>query len=191
MDRIVSAIDFGEAMIEHAGVKEPVFYIFFDLAECDVRVQIDQRTRFDIFWVYGALHDLAVAIQQLHQGKVTHNDIKPPNFLVFMHDLNFKERIQRLADLGCATSPLMISIYDDEICAGDPRYAAPELMYAKDTDVALRTFEFRRGVDIYHLGCMIFFLVTGRMLTTEIIRHLPPEMRPPMMRPIGTVTTLT
>jgi len=26
---------------------------------------------------------------------------------------------------------------------------------------------------------MIFFLVTGRMLTPEIIRHLPPEQRPP------------
>lgn len=179
MDRIALAIDFGEAMVEHAGVKEPVFYIFFDLADCDVRVQVDKRTRFDIFWVYGALHDLAVAIQQLHQGKVTHNDIKPPNFLVFFRELDFKERVQKLADLGCATSPLMLSIYDDAICAGDPRYAAPEVMYAKQTDVVLRTFDARRSVDVFHLGCMIFFLVTGRMLTIEIVRHLPPEQRPP------------
>ena len=113
MDRIALAIDFGEAMIEHGGVKEPVFYIFFDLAECDVRVQVDKRTRFDIFWIVAALHDLAVAIQQLHQGKVTHNDIKPPNFLVFLRDMKFRERIQKLADLGCATSPLMASIYGD------------------------------------------------------------------------------
>jgi serine/threonine protein kinase len=179
MDRIALAIDHGEAMIEHAGVKEAVFYIFFDLAECDVRVQVDKQTRFDIFWAYSALHDLAVAIQQLHQGKITHNDTKPANFLVFLHDVNFKDRIHKLADLGCATSPVEKSIYDEAICVGDHRYTAPEIMYAKEADVALRTFEARRCVDIFHLGSMIFFLVTGRMLTIEIIRHLPPEQRPP------------
>ncbi len=179
MDRIALAIDFGETMIEHAGVREPVFYIFFDLAECDVRVQIDKRTRFDIFWVYSALHDLAVAIQQLHQGKITHNDIKPPNFLVFLQELNFKERVQKLGDLGCATSPLMASIYDEAVCAGDPRYAPPEIMYAKPDDARLCEFDARRCADMFHLGSMIFFLVTGRMLTPEIIRHLSPEHRPP------------
>ena len=179
MDRIALAIDFGDALIVSNGIQVPIFYIIFDLAECDVRVQVDKRSQFDIVWVYAALHDLAVAIQQLHAGKVTHNDIKPPNFLVFLRDLKFKERIQKLADLGCATSPLMVSIYDDAVCAGDPRYAAPEVMYAHDTNEELRKFDARRAVDIYHLGSMIFFLVTGRMLTPEIIRHLPPEQRPP------------
>jgi len=179
MDRIALAIDFGDTMILNNGVREPIFYIIFDLAECDVRVQVDKRTQFDLAWVLSALHDLAVAIQQLHRGTVTHNDIKPANLLVFLRDLKFKERLQKLADLGCATSPLMASIYDDAVCAGDPRYAAPEIMYARGTDVDLRTFKARRGADIYHLGSMIFFLVTGRMLTPEIIRHLQPEQRPP------------
>jgi serine/threonine protein kinase len=113
MDRIALAIDFGDTIILNDGVKEPIFYIVFDLAECDVRVQVDKRAQFDIIWIFGALHDLAVAIQQLHRGDVTHNDIKPENFLVFLRDLKFKERLQKLADLGCATSPLMASIYDD------------------------------------------------------------------------------
>ncbi len=66
-----------------------------------------------------------------------------------------------------------------EGCVTDPRYAAPEVMYAKETDAELRKFEARRRIDIYHLGSMIYFLVTGRMLTPEIIRRLPPEQRPP------------
>jgi eukaryotic-like serine/threonine-protein kinase len=179
MDRIALAIDFGDTILLKDGLKEPIFYIIFELAECDVRVQVDKRTQFDIVWIFCALHDLAVAIQQLHRGNITHNDIKPSNFLVFLRDLKFRERLQKLTDLGCATSPLMASIYDDAICAGDPRYAPPEVMYAKETDADLRKFDARRSADIYHLGSMIFFLVTGRMLTPEIVRHLSPEHRPP------------
>jgi eukaryotic-like serine/threonine-protein kinase len=178
MDRVVVAVDFGDMVISHEQGKEPIFYLMFDLAECDVRVQVDRRSRFDLAWTLGALHDLAVAIQQLHKGEVSHNDIKPQNFLVFK-DLNFRDRLQKLADLGCATSPLIASIYDHALCAGDPRYAAPEIVYAKETDVHLCSFEARRALDVYHLGSMTYFLVTGRMLTPEVIRRLGPEHRPP------------
>jgi serine/threonine protein kinase len=178
MDRIVVAIDFGDTVITHAGCREPIFYLMFDLAESDVRVHVDKRSRFDRIWTLGALHDLAVAIQQLHKGSVCHNDIKPENLLVF-RGLSFKERLQKLADLGCATSPLMASIYDDALCAGDPRYAAPEVLYGNASNKSLCSFEARRAMDIFHLGSMVFFLIVGRMLTPEIIRHLAPEHRPP------------
>lgn len=178
MDRVVVAVDFGNTMILGPGGKEPIFYLMFELAESDVRIRVDRRTKFDYIWTLAALHDLAVAIQQLHKGDVNHNDIKPENFLVFK-DLTFPERMQKLADLGCATSPLIVSLYDDALCAGDPRYAAPEVIYGQPKDAALRTFNARRASDIYHLGSMIFFLVTGRMLTPEIVQRLPPEQRPP------------
>jgi serine/threonine protein kinase len=178
MDRIVVAIDFGDTIIKGDEGREPIFYLMFELAESDVRVRVDRRTKFDYIWTLGALHDLAVAIQQLHKGNVSHNDIKPENFLVFK-DLALAERLQKLADLGCATSPLMASIYDDALCAGDPRYAAPEALYGQKTDATLRSFDARRAMDIYHLGSMIFFLITGRMLTPEIVQRLTPEQRPP------------
>jgi eukaryotic-like serine/threonine-protein kinase len=129
MDRIVVAVDFGDTVLSHAKGKEPIFYLIFELAECDVRVQVDRQNRFDLAWTLSALHDLAVAIQQLHQGRVSHNDIQPANFLVFK-DPNFHDRRQKLADLGSATSPLIPSIRDEAVCAGDPRYAAPEVLYA-------------------------------------------------------------
>ena len=177
MDRIVVALDFGDAVIKHEEGKEPIFYLMFELAECDVRVHVDQRIQFDNAWTIGALHDLAVAIQQLHSGKVSHNDIKPENLLVF-RELNFRDRLQKLADLGCATSPLIASIYDDAVCAGDPRYAAPEALYSGKSPQQNCSFESRRSMDIYHLGSMIYFLITSRMLTPEVIRRLAPEHRP-------------
>lgn len=178
MDRIVLALDFGEAMLTLTGSKEPIFYLVFELAECDVRVHVDRRTQFKQSWTFGALHDLSVAIQQLHAGDINHNDIKPENFLVFRPE-QLKESLQKLSDLGCATSPSVKSIYDEEMCVGDPRYAAPEILYGSTLDPNLRTFDARRAMDIYHLGSMLAFLTTGRMLTPEVIRRLAPEHRPP------------
>jgi serine/threonine protein kinase len=178
MDRIVVAIDYGDTIVQHEKGREPIFYLVFELAECDVRVQVDRRTRFDLAWVLAALHDLAVAIQQLHSGEVSHNDIKPANFLVFTGP-TLPDRMQKLADLGCATSPLIFSIYDEAICIGDRRYAPPEILYAKEQQKELCNFEARRAIDLYHLGSMILFLITGRMLTPEVVRRLNPECRPP------------
>lgn len=178
MDRVVVAIDYGDTVVTHERGKEPIFYLVFELAECDVRVQIDRRTRFDLTWILAALHDLAVAVQQLHGGKVAHNDIKPANFLVFV-DLIARDRRQKLADLGCATSPLIFSIYDEAVHIGDRRYAAPEILYANEQQIELCNFEARRAIDLYHLGSMIFYLISGRMLTPEVVRRLTPEHRPP------------
>jgi len=176
MDRIVVALDYGEAVIQGSDGREPIFYLMFELAESDVRFHVDRRAEFDLTWILTALHDLAVAIQQLHRGNITHNDIKPQNFLVFRE---LKERLQKLADLGCATSPLIASVYDDAVCAGDPRYAPPEILY-KGAETRC-SFDARKTMDIYHLGSMIYFLITGRMLTPEIMLQLAPEHRPTTM----------
>ncbi|MEA1835172.1 hypothetical protein U8607_24095 [Methylobacterium durans] len=176
MDRVVVALDYGDAPVEYDGARDGVFYLVFEIARCDVRVQVDQLKRFNLAWGLTALHDLAVAIQQLHRGKVSHNDIKPSNLLVF------DEELQKLADLGRATSPLMPALHDDECCVGDPQYAAPEVLYAIDesSQAALCEFDHRRASDIYHLGSMTYFFITGRMLTPEVRRRMAPEHRPSM-----------
>lgn len=174
MDRVVVALDYGDAMVEIGGTRDGVFYLIFEIAKCDVRVQADMLRKFDLLWSLSALHDLAVAVKQLHQGKVSHNDIKPANLLVF------EKELQKLADLGRATSPLMPAAHDDLCCVGDPRYAAPEVLYALDDATQARMCEFghRRASDIFHLGSMTYFFVTGRMLTPEVSRRMAAEHRP-------------
>jgi serine/threonine protein kinase len=173
MDRIVVAIDYGDCMIDVENVRQPVFFLVFELAQCDMRVQVDRLNRFDLAWSLNVLHNLAVAIQQLHSGQVTHNDIKPSNLLVF------EKTLQKLADLGRATSPLMPAIHDELRCIGDPVYAAPECLYISGRGKSTMTFSERRACDLYHLGSMAHFLVSGRMITPEIVRRLAPEHRPP------------
>lgn len=172
MDRIVLAIDYGDQLIEQDGIKELLFYLIFELAKCDARVQINKFKHFDLTWSVTALHNLATAIKQLHTGEISHNDIKPSNFLIF-------EILQKLSDLGSAISPLFPAIHDKRICAGDPRYAAPEFLYQRSTSSSTpQSFQSRRASDLYLLGSMAHFFVTGVMITPTVVSHLNSVHRP-------------
>jgi serine/threonine protein kinase len=173
MDRVVTAIDYGDARITIDDELDIIFYLIFELAEGDIRKQVRSNERAEFMWCAGALHHLAVAIQQLHRGGVCHNDIKPANILLF------DQQLQKLADLGSATAVKIPWVHD--IChdVGDPTYAAPEIIYA-DSDSwksDLCKVEARRASDLYQLGSIAWFMVTGRMMTPTIIGRLAPEHR--------------
>lgn len=174
MDRVVVALDYGDCSVIVDGVRDAVFYLIFELADGDARIQVDGARKFNLAWAFGALHDIAVAIRQLHSGDVSHNDIKPANILIF------NKALQKLADLGRATSPLFRGIHDEECRLGDPKYAAPEFLYAntRRAEIALCNFDSRRSSDLYHLGSIAHFFVTGMMFTPAVLSRLAPEHRP-------------
>lgn len=175
MDRIVHALDYGEFETTHGGVRDYVFFIIFEKASGDVRKQADRQRREELSWVLNALHNLAVAIQQLHGEKIAHNDVKPSNFLVF------DKYLQKLADLGRATSDKQIGPWDSVKYSGDPHYAAPEFWYSTVTFPNFSgkiAFNVRQASDLYMLGSMGFFLTTGESLTPLIVKLLRPEHWP-------------
>ena len=175
MDKIVTPLDYGEKVIEYENVKEPLFWIIFELAECDARIQVNRFNRFDICWSLTALHNLATAVSQLHTAEVSHNDIKPSNVLVF------GDILQKLGDLGSAVSPRIPGLHYEQICVGDPRYAAPEVLYCSDVDPEYHNLNFsrRRASDLYLLGSVGFFFMTGAMMTPTILSHMMQQHLPP------------
>ena len=174
MDRVVTALDFGNESIIHEGVVDFLFFLVFELAEGDLRRRVAKRAEFDLLWILSALHEYAVGVSQLHRGQVYHNDIKPANALVFPGET------QKIADLGRATTPLMTVAHDYGQCVGDRRFAPPEQRYALDTPLARDDrFEFYRAGDLYNLGSLAHYLLTGTSVTDEIITRLNAEHRPP------------
>lgn len=174
MDRIVLAIDYGDLAVKFNNVQDAVFYLVFELAKHDLRRHYDKNKGFTLAWALGSLHEMAIGIDQLHSGQVTHNDLKPANFLVFADDA------RKISDLGCATSPIITAIHNDKHDPGDIKYAAPELLYAS-TIVSQRelcTFPARRAADLYNLGSMVFYLLTGSMLTPQVVNRLALQHRP-------------
>lgn len=172
MDRVIHAIDYGTYESSETGVRDYVFFIVFDLAKGDVRQQILHQKRQSLSWALTALHNLAVAVQQLHNARIAHNDIKPSNLLVF------DDHLQKLADLGRATSDDSVGPWDGVNYVGDRTYAAPEFFYRDVTFKKLAgkiIFPVRQASDLYLLGSMAFFLVTGQTLTPLLGRYLRPE----------------
>ena len=174
MDRVVLALDYGETLMVHDGVQEPVFYLVFELAECDANSKVFQdNISCEPVWIFHALHNVATAIKQLHSGRVAHNDVKPSNVLLYEREL------QKLCDLGNAVSDEKIGPYDEMICAGDPRYAPPEVLYCTQGIAKnVTAFPGRRAGDLYLLGSICVFLMSGQMITPLILSYLKPEHRP-------------
>lgn len=174
MDRVVTPLDYGDKLHVHEGQKEPLFWIVFELAKHDARVQMDSNKRLDFFWCVTAMHNLATAVQQLHTAKVSHNDIKPSNLLVF------DDLLQKLGDLGSATSPDYPTLHDIQERIGDSRYAAPETTYANvEPAQGVRIdFDRRKASDLYLLGSMGFFFMTGAMMTPAVLSNFLDLHRP-------------
>lgn len=174
MDRIVAALDYGEFVSVDSNVRDIVFFIVFERARGDVRAQCLVGGRQPFSWIFQALHNLCVAVQQLHAALIAHNDVKPSNLLVF------EEFLQKLADVGRATSDSRIGPWDTLVYAGDWNYAAPEFWYKENFPrIAGRIhFDVRRMSDLYLIGSMAYFFVTGVPLTPVMRKYLRPEHWP-------------
>lgn len=174
MDKIVRCLDYGEFSTVHNNIQDVVFFLIFEPAEGDIRTQISASKREDLVWMLHALHNLSTAIWQLHKADISHNDIKPSNILVF------EEYLQKLSDMGRATSGKMSGPFDVFECPGQVTYAAPEQLYDfyQDTGFHDVPFNFRRASDMYLLGSMLYFFITGQMLTPSISTFLRIEHHP-------------
>jgi serine/threonine protein kinase len=174
MDRVVTAIDYGNDLLPHDGIKEPLFFIIFELAHGDIRERVVGNAHPDLVWAISAMHHLATAISQLHSGKVCHNDVKPANFLYYTSN------DQKLADLGCATWEAAAAINDERYDIGDPAHAPPEILYANTakTKKELCAVDARKAADLYQLGSLCLYLLTGRALTPAVSERLAHEHLP-------------
>ncbi len=93
--------------------------------------------------------EVARALDYAHSRRITHGDIKPPNFLV-EHDT---QQVV-LADFGLAGS------FDDNGRLGGSEWVLASAAYASPE--ALRGGPMNGSADIYALGCSLFRLLTGK-----------------------------
>jgi eukaryotic-like serine/threonine-protein kinase len=167
MDRIIKVISAG--LFQHPRGGSPVQYLIFEmLSGGDIRKQVSLNTM-DLLWKLECCKDLLNAAQQIHSGPnpISHQDIKPSNFLV--------DRLNGglLADFGRAIPLHPIkeqNPFERHHYAGDPAYKPPELMYGHyDADWR----RLRLGSDVYQVGSLICFALTMTTMNERIARHLP------------------
>jgi serine/threonine-protein kinase len=117
------------------------------------------------------IRQAAEGLQHGHQRNVIHCDIKPSNLLVS------REGVVKIVDMGLsllqAPNRKDAHRHGDDRVLGTVNYLAPEQVLGR-TDVDHR-------VDIYSLGCTLYFLLTGRApfpegaLHERLLRHVSAE----------------
>ena len=169
LDRIATAIADGTTRIPEAGDAGAVPYLIFELADGDVRSQIDFSQRFDVALRLRALHHIATGLWQLHKQAIAYQDLKPSNVLVFNNDES------RITDLGRAAVQGKTPPHETLTVQGDWRYAPPELMFNQTSD---NWYVRRQGCDLYLLGSMVVYFFAGSAMTPELLKETPPSHRP-------------
>ncbi|MFA6570977.1 MAG: protein kinase [Bacteroidota bacterium] len=164
--KIIFVKDSGEVNVDGYTISL-VPYLIFDLADGDVRSQINLSNKLDFTWRLQSLHDIAVGIKQLHQINISHQDIKPSNILLFKQD-------SKIGDLGRSLCFDVKSPYDDLAFSGDWNYAPPEIIYQYyEKDMRKRSY----AIDCYLLGSILVYYFLGISMTALLMRHIPEPLK--------------
>ncbi len=128
------------------------------------------------------LRQACESLSEAHRRGLVHRDIKPGNIFLCQHA--FKFDVVKLLDFGLAKHTQLSS--DDvrlsraETIHGSPAYMAPE--------VALGQEALDGRADIYGLGCVAYWLLTGQLVfdalspTAMIVAHVKDQPAPPSRR---------
>ncbi|WP_447003520.1 protein kinase domain-containing protein [Saccharothrix isguenensis] len=173
MSKVVVSLADGEAYVDGCPIPT-VSYIIFELADGDIRAELDQHTDVNAVSRLRSLHHVATGLKQLHQHMIAHQDLKPSNVLIFP-DTDNVLRVSKVSDLGRATDASRPALHDDFAIAGDPSYAPPEQQYgATPTEFYARRF----ACDLYHLGSLATFMFTGASINALMNMELHPMHAP-------------
>ncbi|NUO54205.1 MAG: serine/threonine protein kinase [Polyangiaceae bacterium] len=131
--------------------------------------------------------ELLAALVVAHAAGVVHRDIKPDN--VFVHQRPHTARVIKLLDFGVAkilaggSGPLPSQFPTEEgAVMGTPRFCSPEQALGKPN--------VDHRADIYGVGALLYFVLTGRKLFAEcshIIELLRAHAEAPPPRPSSVV----
>ncbi|XP_071700824.1 wee1-like protein kinase [Rutidosis leptorrhynchoides] len=120
--------------------------LYIQMELCDHSLSINHSTRLNREGeVLEAMHQIAKALQFIHEKGIVHLDVKPENIYV-------KNGVYKLGDFGCA-SLLDGSLPIDE---GDARYMPQEILNDN--------YDHLDKVDIFSLGATIYELIRGSTL---------------------------
>lgn len=170
LSRVVVAVTHGYVQVPSFDpISGKVAYLIFEMAESDIRQQVDLKRRLDCVVCLSILDDVTLAMMQLHREAIAHQDLKPSNVLTY------GTRGSRVADFGRSSRRGFQVWLDNLSIAGDRTYAPPEQLYSSlNPDFIVR----RIGCDLYLLGNLAAFLFSGVNVTASLLSRLDPALHP-------------
>jgi serine/threonine-protein kinase len=121
------------------------------------------------------------SLAEAHARGLIHRDIKPAN--IYLCRMGLEYDFVKVLDFGLvkhadrSTAPTQLTA--EPMAMGTPAYMAPEAILGEEVD---------RGVDVYALGCLTYFLLTGKVIFEAdtsmkmLVQHVRERPIPPSNR---------
>jgi tRNA A-37 threonylcarbamoyl transferase component Bud32 len=149
----VALYDFG------AAEDGTLFYVMELLDGVDLEELVRQHGPLPAERAVHILLQACTSLSEAHARGIIHRDIKPANIYLCRHAL--QHDVVKILDFGLAkrleseTALADARLTQSEVIAGTPAYLAPEIALGAEVDAR---------ADLYALGCVAFWLLTGRLV---------------------------
>ena len=168
--------------------REGAFYYVMELLDgCDLESLVRQHGPLPAGRAMYLLQQICRSLAEAHAKGFVHRDIKPAN--VYVCRMGLDVDFVKVLDFGlvkyetaASASPTLTG---HAMAMGTPAYMAPEVILgSRDAD---------RRVDVYAVGCVAYYLLTGERVFDAItdmrlmVKHLQEEPVPPSRRAVHPV----
>jgi eukaryotic-like serine/threonine-protein kinase len=161
---------------------QTLYYVMEMLEGMDLESLVRQHGALPPGRAIHLLRQVCESLEEAHQAGLVHRDIKPANIHVGRVGLRYD--FVKVLDFGLVkpvkkTSPDESLITAAGLALGTPAYMAPELALGEEVDAR---------ADIYALGCVAYFLLTGRLVFEAdntmrlMVKHIEEKPVPPSRR---------
>ncbi len=133
-----------------------LYYVMELLEGLDLQRLVEQRGPLSPAHVVSIMLQVCDSLGEAHEGGFVHRDVKPSN--IFLARRGLRSDFVKVLDFGLVSVQDLASSLtqaDASIFLGTVNYASPE---------ALRGEKQHPQSDVYQLGCVMFFLLTGHIV---------------------------
>lgn len=170
------------ALFDFGRTKDNTFYYVMELLDgIDLQSMIERYGPLPAGRVAQILIQTAESLEEAHRAGLVHRDIKPRNLI--LAKLGMQYDFTKVLDFGLVKSSVvqdasMMTL--DGVATGTPAYLPPE--------IALGESKIDGRADLYSLGCVAYFLLTGQLVFQEstptafALAHVQKPVVPPSER---------
>ena len=158
--------------------QEGTLYLVMELLDgVDLETLVRRHGALPASRVIHLLRQVCESLEEAHRAGLVHRDIKPAN--IHVGRVGLRDDFVKVLDFGLVKS---VSGAEDSVASGvgltpgTPTYMAPETAQGAEVDAR---------VDLYALGCVAYYLLTGRLVfegdtaIQVILKHLEQTPVPP------------
>jgi serine/threonine-protein kinase len=173
------------AIYDYGRTRGGVFYYAMELLDGeDLERLVEREGAQPVERARHILRQVSAALSEAHDAGLVHRDIKPSNIMLCTRG-GMRDFVKVL-DFGLVkdiAAPADVQITSEQTITGTPLYMAPESMLEPTT--------VGPPADVYGLGCVAYFLLTGRTpfdgksLVEVCAHHVHTTPEPPSKRAPG------